>query len=111
MFKLDTVPQKYVLDTLTLGPKNSVLEKFDQKVMLAEIDLLLSHLQEQNVSNKTCSDINIATINYIKRYWKQSIPGNLIMTKKYLKEHSLIAVPFDKGNGICLMKPKLTRTN
>ena len=68
LFKLDTVPQKNVLDTLTLGPKNSVLEKFDQKVMLAEIDLLLSHLQEQNVSNKTCSDINIATINYIKRY-------------------------------------------
>ena len=26
------------------------------------------------------------------------------MTKKYLKEHDLLAVPFDKGIGICLMK-------
>ena len=26
------------------------------------------------------------------------------MTKKYLKEHNLLAVPFDKSIGICLMK-------
>ena len=26
------------------------------------------------------------------------------MTRKYLKENGLIAVPFDKGIGICLMK-------
>ena len=33
------------------GSKNMVLEKFDQKVILAEIDLLLNCLQEQNISN------------------------------------------------------------
>ena len=27
----------------------------------------------------------------------------VILTKKYLKEHNLLAVPFDKGVGICLM--------
>ena len=26
------------------------------------------------------------------------------MTKKYLKEHNLVAVPFDKGVGFCVMK-------
>ena len=26
------------------------------------------------------------------------------MTKKYLKKHNLLAVPFDKGHGTCLMK-------
>ena len=26
------------------------------------------------------------------------------MTKKYLKDHDLLAVPFDKGIGICIMK-------
>ena len=72
--------------------------------MLAEIDLFLDHLQEQNVSNETISDINIVTINYIKKSSKQSIPRNFIMTKTYLKKHHLLAVPFDKGNGICLMK-------
>ena len=98
------MPPKYVLDTLVLGPKNPVLEKFDQNAMLAEIDLLLNHLQEQNVSNETISDINIAAINY--RCSKQSIPRNLIMTKKYIEKHNLLAVPFDKGNGICLIKPQ-----
>ena len=104
LFELDIVPPKHVLDTLALGPKNPVLEKSDWKAMLVEIDLLLNHLQEQNVSNETISDINIAAINY--RCSKQSIPRNLIMTKKYIEKHNLLAVPFDKGNGICLIKPQ-----
>ena len=67
LVELDIVPPKYILDTHALGPKNPVLEKFDQKATLAEIDLLLSQLQEQNVSNETISNINIATVNYIKK--------------------------------------------
>ena len=98
LFKLDIVPPKYVLDTLVLGLKNPVLEKFDQKAMLAEIDLLLNHLQEQNVSNETISNINTATMNYNKKCLKQSIHRNLIMTKKYLEKHKLLAVPFEHGN-------------
>ena len=67
LFKLDIVLPKYVLDTLALGPKNPVLEKSDLKVMLAEINLLLNHVQEQNVLNETINDINIATIKYINK--------------------------------------------
>ena len=106
LVELDIVPPEYVLHTPALGPKNPVLEKFDRKVMLAEIDLLFNRLQEKNVSNETISDVNIATINYIKKGSKQSIPRNLIMTKNYLKEHNLLAVPFDKGTGIFLIKSK-----
>ena len=29
---------------------------------------------------------------------------NITLTKKCLKEHNLVAVPFDKGIGICIMK-------
>ena len=104
LFELNVLPPKYVLKTFVLGPKNPVLEKFNQKVMLAEIDLLLNRLQEQNVSNDVINDINVATINYIKKCSKESIPKNLIMTEKYLKEHDLLAVPFDEGIGVCLMK-------
>ena len=106
LFELDIVPAKYVLDTLALGPKNLVLEKFDRKAMFAEIDLLLNHLQEQNVPNETISNINIATINYIKKCSKQSIPRNLIMKKKYLEKLNLFYRSNDKGNGICLMKSR-----
>ena len=97
LFELDIVPPKHVLDTLALGPKNPVLEKSDWKAMLVEIDLLLNHLQEQNVSNETISNINIATMNYNKKCLKQSIPRNLIITKKYLEKHKLLAVPFEHG--------------
>lgn len=56
------------------------------------------------MSNETISDINIVTIKYIKKCSKQSIPRNLIMKKKHVKEHNLLAVSFDKNTGICLMK-------
>lgn len=29
------------------------------------------------------------------------------MTKKYLKENDLLAIPFDKGVGFCIMKKEL----
>ena len=29
---------------------------------------------------------------------------NIVITKKYLKDNALIAVPFDKGIGMCVMK-------
>ena len=103
MFEPNILPPKYILETLALGRKNPVLGNFNQTVVFAEIDLLLNHLKEQNVSNETISDINIATIIDIKKCSKQSIPRNRSMTKKNPKEH-LLAVPFDKGNGICLMK-------
>ena len=38
---LDIMPSRFVIDTLSLGPKNSILTKFDQKELLAEIDILL----------------------------------------------------------------------
>ena len=53
------------------------------------------------MSDETISDINIAAINYTG-----SKQRNLIMTKKYIEKHNLLAVPFDKGNGICLIKPQ-----
>ena len=40
-------------------PKKVMLEKVNQKVMLSEKDLLLSHLHEHSVSNETVSDTNI----------------------------------------------------
>ena len=104
LFDIDIVPPKYVIDTLALGPKNSVLTKFDQKETLAEIDSLLHKLNTQNTSNEAINDINAATLNYIKRCSKQKVPRHLTMTKRFLKEHKLLAVPFDKGTGICLLK-------
>ena len=103
-FDIGIVPPKYVIDTLTLGPRNPVLTKFDQKEILAEIDIVLSKLNERIVSNEVINDINIATLQYIKICCKQKTPRKILMTRRFLKEHDLLAVPFDKGIGICVMK-------
>ena len=37
----DIKPPQYVIDTLALGPRNAVLDEFDPKETLAQIDALL----------------------------------------------------------------------
>ena len=103
-YELDKLPPKYVLETLSLGPKNSVLEKFHQNDVLCELDGLLKHCRDNNVNDELITDINVKTLTYIKNCKKQRSSRNIQMTKKYLKDNELLAVPFDKGIGICLMK-------
>ena len=57
---------KYVLDTLSMGPKNPTLDRFNQKELLAEINLFLNRLGKANVSNNILNDINVATLKYMK---------------------------------------------
>ena len=104
LHELDETPPKFVMDTLSLGPKNSVLDKFEPKDVLAELDVLLSYCKENSVDEEIITDINIRTINYIKKCKKQKSTRNIQLTKRYLKENNLLAVPFDKGVGVCLMK-------
>ena len=107
---LDKSPPKYVLETLSLGPKNAVLDRFEPKDILVELDGLLNHCKRNNVPKDTITDINIKTLNYIKKCKKMKASRNIQMTKKYLKDNDLLAVPFDKGIGICIMK-KTTYNN
>ena len=100
---LDETPPKYVLETLSLGPKNSVLNKFDPKDILTELDCFLEFCNKKGIQNETITEINMKTLNYIKKCKKMKESRQVILTKKYLKEKSLLAIPFDKGVGICLM--------
>ena len=65
LFELDIHPPKYVLDTLSVGPKNPILNKFNKKELLPEVDLLLNRLGKANVSNDVLNDINVATLKYV----------------------------------------------
>ena len=64
---MDNPLPAFVNSTLSLGPKNSVMDTFDQKEVLAEVDGLLSHCKKFNISNETISEINVKTVNYIKK--------------------------------------------
>ena len=104
LWDIDNPPPEYVMQTLSLGPKNAILDQFDPKDILAEVDQLLNHCEKKNTPDEIITDINVKTINYIKKC-KQTKPSrNVMMTQRYLKNNSLLAIPFDKGVGICLMK-------
>ena len=68
-----------------------------------ELDCFLEFCTKKGIQNDTITEINIKTLNYIKKCKKIKESRKVILTKKYLKEKSLLAVPFDKGVGICLM--------
>jgi len=58
------------------------------------------------VPDETITDINVKTLAYIKGCKKMKTSRNILMTKKYLKEKDLLAIPFDKGVGICIIKKR-----
>ena len=101
---LEKQPPGYVLDTLSLGPKNATLDRFNPKDILAELDDLLRFCKRSSVQNDTITDINIKTLTYIKKCKKMKTPRHLMLTRKYLNDNRLLAVPFDKGIGFCIMK-------
>ena len=43
LMDVEVVVPKYVLDTLSVGPKSPVLDDYDTKTTLAEVDLLLEN--------------------------------------------------------------------
>ena len=69
LHQLDNSPPAFVMTTLSLGPKNAVLDNFNPNDILAEVDLLLAHCKQHKVSQKimTLTDINLKTLNYIKK--------------------------------------------
>jgi len=50
-YQLDAIRPKYVLETLSLGPKNSVLDNFEQNDILSELDSLISYCKDKEVDN------------------------------------------------------------
>ena len=67
LHRLDSSPPQFVINTLSLGPKNAVLDQFNPKDILAEVDLLLAHCKTHNIPQKIITDINVKTLNYIKK--------------------------------------------
>ena len=50
------------------------------------------------------TDINLKTLNYIKKCKRMKSSRYIKLTRKYLKDNDLLAIPFDKGVGICVIK-------
>ena len=112
LYMLDTnenLPE-YVRATLSKGPNHPILDTFDEKYIAAEMNSLIEHHEKLGMSQDTINDINVASYKYIKDVRKQKTNRASVYTSKYLKTKQLLAVPYDKGKGFCLMKEDTYRT-
>ena len=48
-----------VLQTLSLGPRNPVLERFDQNEILAELDSLMEFCKNKNIDKHQHKNLNV----------------------------------------------------
>ena len=104
LIDIEQTPPLYVVETLSLGPRSAVLEDFDPKEVLAEIDNLLRHCKDNGkfLHDEWITGINVKTLNYMKKCKKLKTSRHSL-TKRYLKDNDYLALPFDKGVGICIM--------
>ena len=79
--ELDQPLPTHVINTLSLGPKSAVLDAFNPKDVLAEVDGLLYYCKSKQVNNDIITDINVKTLNYIKKGKKLKSSRNITMTK------------------------------
>ena len=81
------------------------LEKNLTKHFLADFDIFLSQLKNQKTSGETLCEIEgICKKAYAKNVRQTPRDKAVEKTRKYLKDNVLLAVPFDKGVGFCIMR-------
>ena len=89
---------------LSLGPKHPIRDKFNETFFLADIDIFLSQLKNQKTSCETLCEIEAAAKAYSKNVRQTPRDKAVEKTRKYLKDNGLLAVPFGKGVGFCIMR-------
>ena len=93
-----------VYEVLSMGPKHPIRDKFNETHFLADIDIFLSQLKNQKTSGETLCEIEAAAKAYAKNVRQTPRDKAVEKTRKYLKDNGLLAVPFDKGVGFCIMR-------
>ena len=67
-----------------MGPRNPVSDKFDPNDVLVELDRFMKHCEGKFIDKELLTDINVKTLNYIKKCKSLKCSRNLMLTKKYL---------------------------
>ena len=74
---------------------------------LADVDKLVCELRENNTDGEKLCEIDASAKWYEKVVRKTPMDRGVKHVHDYLKANNVLAVPFDKGCGFCVMK-KLT---
>ena len=94
----------WVREVLSFGPKHPVRDKFNEIHFLVDIDSFLSELKLNRIPGEKLFDIEAAVKRYAKKVKQTPSNKDVEKARKYLKDNGLLAVPFNKGVGFCLMK-------
>ena len=94
----------WVQQVLALGPKHPVRDKFNETHFLADIDIFLSDLNNRKVHGEAHCEIEDVAKAYAKRVKQTPSEEGVENARKYLKSNGLVAVPYDKGVGFCVMR-------
>ena len=89
---------------LALGPKHPVRDKFNETHFLADIDIFLSDLKNCKVPGEALCEIEAVAKAYAERLKQTPSDKGVEKARKYLKSNGLVAVPYDKGVGFCVMR-------
>ena len=94
----------WVQQVLALGPKHPLRDKFYETHFLADIDIFLSDLKNRKVLGEALCEIGAVAKAYAKRVKQTPSDKGVEKARKYLKSNGLVAVPYDKGVGFCVMR-------
>ena len=94
----------WVQQVMALGPKHPVRVKFNETHFLADIDIFLSDLRNRKVPGEALCEIEAVAKAYAKRVKQTPSDKGVEKARKYLKSNGLVAVPYDKGVGFCVMR-------
>ena len=94
----------WVREVLSLGPKHPVRNKFNENHFLAGIDNVLSELKFNRLRGEKICETEAAAKRYAKNVKQIPSDKGVEKARKYLKDNGLLEVPFDKGEGFCVMK-------
>ena len=81
-----------------------VRDNFSQIHFLADIDSFLSDLKLNRKPGEKLCEIEAAAKRYAKNVKQTPSDKGIEKARKYLKDNGLLAVPFDKDVGFCVMK-------
>ena len=93
-----------VQQVLALGPKHLVRDKFNETHFLADIDIFLSDLKNRKLPGDALCEIEAVAKAYAKKVKQTPSDKGVEKTRKYLKSNGLVAVPYDKAVGFCVMR-------
>ena len=94
----------WVKQGLALGPKHPIINNYYETHFLADIDIFVSDLKNRKVPGEALCEIEAVAKGYAKRVKQTPSDKGVEKARKYLKSNGLVAVPYDKGVGFCVMR-------